>query len=341
MTIKLLDLFAGAGGLSLGFELLKDEKGKNVFEMYRAVEIDKYACETLRKRYGKERVIEGDLTLSETHKRVIKECKGKVSVVIGGIPCQSFSMIGPRSGYGKKMKKFKQDRRDHLYLEFKKIVDELDPDVIVMENVKGILSKKDSGGKKIIDTLIADFKTKYNFQNDKDAKDYMVLNSLKYGVPQKRERVLIIGIRKAWKNISVPYPIETYAGEGVTRDSACKLHQYVTIFDAINDLPKVESPVTKTGLNKNQIAKIGLSNKTIDRGIDEAPYDSEWSKAHLKNASTERIRFFKFIRPNSSYLHHHIARAQQKSDILLFSLLKPGETAKDFALRMPKRAKNS
>ena len=99
--IKVLDLFAGVGGLSLGFELIADASGKQIFELYRAVEIDKYACETLKNRYGEEKLIPGDITKLNIANRIIHECKNKV-VVVGGIPCQSFSLLGPRSGFGKK-----------------------------------------------------------------------------------------------------------------------------------------------------------------------------------------------------------------------------------------------
>ncbi len=342
MTIKILDLFAGAGGLSLGFELLKDENGKKVFDLFRAVEIDKYACETLRMRYGAANVIEGDLRKEETHRRVIDECKGVVSIVMGGIPCQSFSMIGPRSGYGKKMEKFKQDQRDHLYLEFKKIVDELTPNIIVMENVKGILSKKDAQGKKIIDKIIADFEKDYNMQNAHDGKNYMLLNALKYGVPQKRERVLVIGIRKLWKNLRVPYPQETHNDSETSQSSNAPegVLPYVTLFDAIGDLPAVSAPITKTDLNENQINYITRRNKSINRGKDRILYERSWLDSHLQKTGAAGIKFFEFTRPNGyPYLDHHISRMQQKSDIKLFSLLKQGETANEFMLRMPKNAR--
>ncbi|MBI1968414.1 DNA cytosine methyltransferase, partial [Candidatus Woesearchaeota archaeon] len=95
--LKILDLFAGVGGFSLGFELLRDNNGNPLFELYRAVEIDKFACETLKSRHGEEKVIEGDITKLHIANRIIKECRGNVSIVVGGIPCQSFSLIGPRS----------------------------------------------------------------------------------------------------------------------------------------------------------------------------------------------------------------------------------------------------
>jgi len=337
MSIKILDLFAGAGGLSLGFELLRDEKGKKVFELYRAVEIDKYACETLRKRYGKEVVIDGDLTKKKTHQKVIAACKGVVSIVMGGIPCQSFSMIGPRSGYGKKMEKFKQDQRDRLYLEFKKIVDELNPNIIVIENVKGILSKKDARGRKIIDNIIADFEETYSFENTRNEIKYMLLNAADYGVPQRRERVILVGINRRWKNVKVPYPEPTHAEDPEETDV---YSPYVTLFDAIGDLPGVSAKITKTDLKPKQVKQIARRNKYARNGKDQIIYPKERLQRHLARIETAGKRFFEFVRPNGyQFLDHHIARPQQYSDIMLFQNMRAGETAKDFTARKPVLAK--
>ena len=103
--IKVLDLFAGAGGFSLGFDLVKDKDGNRVYEIVLAVDNDRYACQTLRKYFAKEYgnediVLEADLTNPETHMKIIKKCSDGVDIIIGGPPCQSFSLIGPRSGNG-------------------------------------------------------------------------------------------------------------------------------------------------------------------------------------------------------------------------------------------------
>jgi len=90
MAIKILDLFAGVAGLSLGFEMVKDNSGKPVFELYRAVEIDKYACQTLRKRYGNNKVIEGDITNYKTSKRIVDECGAKFLLWLGEYPASHF-----------------------------------------------------------------------------------------------------------------------------------------------------------------------------------------------------------------------------------------------------------
>lgn len=336
MTIKILDLFAGAGGLSLGFELVSDNNGDKVFEVHRAVEIDKYACQTLRLRHGAEKIIEGDLTRDETHTKVIKECKGVVSVVIGGIPCQSFSLIGPRSGFGKEMEHFKRDQRDNLYLEYKKIVDELEPNIIVIENVKGILSKKNAHGKKIIDKIISDFEPRYNFENEHDGARYMLLNAANYGVPQNRERVILIGIKKRWKDVKAPYPKPTHSKIGIKKG-----YPFVTIADAIGDLPKLNAKITKTDISsKNKLTRIAKHNKRINAGTDRVPYEKSVFRSYVAGASESGKLFLNFVRPNGyAYLDHHISRAQQNSDILLFQKMKEGETAGIFSARRPALAK--
>jgi len=344
MTFKILDLFAGAGGLSLGFELVRDKNGCQVFELYRAVEIDKYACETLRLRYGKRKIIEGDLTKKEIHKKIINECKGKVSIVVGGIPCQSFSLIGPRSGFGKKLEKFKEDKRDHLYEEYRDIVREIKPKIIVIENVKGILSKKDKHGKKIIDKIISDFeKMNYNLKNNKNGKKYMLLNAADYGVPQKRHRVIIIGILKTWKDIDVPYIEPTHFDPKLNTYKQRRkdgLLPYVSLFEAIGDLPEVEAKITYTGLSEKEKSVVSKLNKKINSGADRILFDKKRFMNHLARISVSGKKFLEFIRPDGyQYIDHHVSRSHQLSDIKLYGLMKEGETAKDFMKRCPKLAR--
>ena len=321
MTIKVLDLFAGAGGLAYGLESVKDEQGNPVFEMFRAVEIDKYACETLRKNFGKDKVVEGDLTIRSVHAKVLKECRGHVSVVAGGIPCQSFSLIGPRSGFGKTMDKFKEDRRDGLYKEFRKIVKALKPNIVLIENVRGILSKKDQDGNKIIDLLISDFeKLGYNFKNEKDATKYQVLNAADFGVPQVRERVILIGIKKIWKSSDVPFIQPTHfnpENKDANKLKESGLLPYVTIADAIGDLPRVNARLTYTGLSKKEIEEVKQKNPGINNGEDQLLCDKESFRAYLENMAVSGKGYFSFVRPNGYAYYPVVSRYQTLSFLVL------------------------
>lgn len=344
VPLKILDLFAGVGGFSLGFELIKDEEGNSMFELHRAVEIDKYACETLKLRHGEEKVIGGDITKLHIANRIIKECRENVSVVVGGIPCQSFSLIGPRSGFGKKLEKFKVDQRDTLYEHFRDIVAEIRPNIIVIENVKGILSKKDIQGNLIIDKLLSDFeKLGYNFENESDNSKFVVLNGADFGVPQRRERVIIIGIKKNWKNVKIPSIQQTHFNpnsDKVEEFRKNRLLPYVNLYEAIGDLPKLEAKITHTGLSKNMCSRVKKKNEKIFNGDQKIELDHTKYYNHFNSISKSGKLFFNYLRPNGyKYIDHHVARSQQLTDIELFAAMKPGETAKDFVQRAPKSSK--
>ena len=164
----LVELFAGAGGLAIGLE-------KAGFKSSLLNEIDKDACETLRQNRAKWNVVEGDISKID-----FSEYKNKIDVVSGGFPCQAFSYAGKKMGF--------EDTRGTLFFEYARAVTEINPKVIVAENVRGLL-KHDDGKtldtiKKIIDEL------------GYDLVEPRVLKAVFYRVPQKRERLLLIAIRK-------------------------------------------------------------------------------------------------------------------------------------------------
>ena len=161
-----IELFAGAGGIELGFE-------KAGIEGISFVEIDKDATETLRLNRPNWNVIEDDIRNVD-----FSEYKGKVDIVSGGAPCQSFSYAGKRLGFG--------DTRGTLFSEFARCVKETEPKIFLFENVKGMLNH-DKG--RTFNTII------YEFKSLGYKVVYKVLNAAYYGVGQKRERLIIIGIR--------------------------------------------------------------------------------------------------------------------------------------------------
>lgn len=331
-TIEVLDLFAGAGGLSLGFELVRSENGKRVFEIIKAVELDKDACETLRnyfrKTYGRQDiVVQGDLTKREVKNEVIKACKGKVSLIVGGPPCQSFSTLGPRSGYGLKKRKLKTDERDRLYKEYLRIVREIKPAFIIFENVKGIISKKDRRGRRYIDIIASDFKRLgYSFESENpDVKeDYLVLNAADYGVPQIRERVFLIGNNLGIQN---PYPRQTHC-EPRKAKSGNGLLPWTTLHDAIRDLPKLKAKYTLTDIPKRRIKEIKQLNARRYSGAENVPFNEKVLVEHLDSLDQPGQQLLAFIRRDANgTLLYHEARAQKGDDIKLFAGMKQATTA--------------
>lgn len=173
---KVVELFAGCGGLALGLE-------NSGLKAELLVEIDKNAAETLKKNRPKWNVITDDIKnvdFSETN----------ADVVAGGFPCQAFSYAGKRLGF--------EDTRGTLFFEFARAIKEINPKVVLGENVKG-LEKHDNGR-----TL----KTMMDVLDDLGYKSfYKVLRAQYLDVPQKRERLLIIGVRKDFSS-KVAYPKE-------------------------------------------------------------------------------------------------------------------------------------
>ena len=121
--VKNIELFAGAGGLSLGLE-------KAGFDVVELVEFDHNACETLKKNRPKWNIIEDDI-----HNVDFEQYKGKIDVVTGGAPCQAFSYAGKRKGFG--------DVRGTLFEEYARCVSQVQPKMFLFENVKGLLSHDD------------------------------------------------------------------------------------------------------------------------------------------------------------------------------------------------------
>ena len=180
---NVVELFAGAGGLALGLE----QAG---FKTKLALEIDKWASNTLKKNRPNWNVIQGDVQeiAKEGIKNYLKDDE-EIDLLSGGYPCQSFSYAGNRLGL--------EDTRGTLFHDYAEILKQLKPKMFFAENVKG-LATHDKG--RTLQVMINVFKeVGYHV-------DYKVLNSLDYGVAQKRQRIIIIGSRLDIKEIiSEPY----------------------------------------------------------------------------------------------------------------------------------------
>ena len=169
-----LELFAGAGGLAIGME-------KAGIECVALNEIDKWACQTLRKNRPEWKVLEGDIRTFD-----FSEYYNKIDIVTGGFPCQAFSYAGKKLGLA--------DARGTLFYEFARVVKEVNPPICIGENVRGLLSHEN--GKTLEGMISILDEIGYN------VVPFQVLKAINYNVPQKRERLILVGIRK---DISAKY----------------------------------------------------------------------------------------------------------------------------------------
>lgn len=163
-----LELFAGAGGMALGLE-------KAGLSAVMLNEIDKHACNTLRLNRPDWNVVEGDVASID-----FSQYKGQVDVLAGGFPCQAFSYAGKKMGF--------EDTRGTLFFEFARAAQEVQPKILLAENVRGLLNHDD--GKTLQTIVNAIDEIGYSLIEPK------LLKAIFYQVPQKRERLILIAVRK-------------------------------------------------------------------------------------------------------------------------------------------------
>ena len=206
--LKILSLFAGAGGMDLGF--------KNAgFDVIWANDFDPDSVKTYKRNFG-DHIVLGDIEKIRTN-----NMPDNPDVVIGGFPCQGFSI----ANLGRSV----DDSRNKLYKQMLRVIRAKKPKYFVAENVEGILTL---GKGAVIQKILKDFKSiGYKV-------DYKLLNAADYGVPQARKRVFIIGNRLGLDN---PYPTQTHQTPTKRKDILfdSQLENYVTTKEAIGFLSKV------------------------------------------------------------------------------------------------------
>ncbi len=198
-----LDLFCGAGGFSCGLDMVKG------FKTEVALDFEPSALNTFQKNFPETKCVCGDICDEKIKEEIVSACiERKVNMIIGGPPCQGFSLKGKNLGL--------DDPRNFLFLEYVELVNRIKPEVFIIENVKNMIS---SGGGYFIKQI-------YNkFQDLGYTLNHGILNAYDFGVPQTRERTIIIGTLKS-DGITLP-------------DEYCK--KRTTVRDAISDLAYLES----------------------------------------------------------------------------------------------------
>lgn len=174
---NIVDIFCGASGLSTGFS-------KEGFEILLGIDYFDSALKTFKNNHKEASILNKDIR-KITSEEIKKEIKNKkIHVLVGGPPCQGFSMAGKRQP---------NDPRNSLFKEYVRFVKELNPEIFLMENVRGLLSMKNEEGREVINIILNEFKK---------IKDYNIelynINTADYGVPQKRNRIFVIGYKKKY-----------------------------------------------------------------------------------------------------------------------------------------------
>ena len=259
-----VSLFAGAGGMDLGFK----QAG---FDIVWANDFDKDCVITYRKNLGNHIVL-GDIKDVKS-----EDIPNNPDVVIGGFPCQGFSINNK--------KRSMEDERNHLYKEMLRIIKDKQPKYFVAENVKGILSLEKG---KVIELIVNDFK-KIGYD-----VDYQLLTASDYGVPQNRQRVFIIGNRIGKEN---PYPEITHYNPNLKKNQQMTLDNpnlkpYVTAKEVLSHLAnrRISYDPQKNGKGYiyNHIARTNVADTFWGRKykvnqhdicdyLKEARNKSEWS----------------------------------------------------------------
>ena len=226
MKPVVFDVFSGAGGFSLGFEMAG-------CEVVAAIEHDKWAADTFSFNHPKAKMMLGDIE-SFDEKYLRENVTPVPDIIIGGPPCQGFSICVKDAGDPK-------DPRNSLFIEFIRMAKIFNPKVMVMENVPNIAKAKTKSGERVVDIIKSEFeKLGYNVYRD-------ILTASDYGVPQMRQRFILIASKQKLTN---PFPKKTHyvafnanECEQLSFFSAenNELKKCPTLWEAISDLPDIEA----------------------------------------------------------------------------------------------------
>lgn len=235
-THNMLDLFCGTGALSYGLETASRR-----FRTVGGIDADPAAARTAALNHPNAKISCARIESLPPEEMLAVSGVSNIDVIVGGPPCQGFSSLRPSRGAGL------DDPRNSLYKEFVKYVRTLRPRIFLLENVVGMLT---AGEGRLVAEMLAEF------QHAGYEVDWRVLNAANFGIPQKRERFFLLGIRKNLGTRILPeFPVPTHWFAGKVIGTRLKDRYLVnqssglppiTVWDAISDLPSLKSGESST-----------------------------------------------------------------------------------------------
>ena len=314
-----IDLFAGCGGLSEGFY-------KKGYKALLHLEIDSACCKTLSSRMRYYNYSESEIENSVMNDDITREgliadmdqrINEPVDIIIGGPPCQAFSSVGRAQDPNS----MDNDPRNYLFKNYLQILNHYKPKFFIFENVKGILTAHPKGVK-IFDLIIKKMSETYKVVSNPDT---ILLNAADYGVPQIRQRVILIGVRN---DIDIS-PEEIYRNIVKTNSSDGKLPPYVTVRDAIMDLPKLQAgegePVQKYVMPQNAsdyVKRIHAEGDSINNHMARKHNDTDRERYRLLSENNWQLKDLQEIRPD--LIHHDPKHFGNRYTVQEYD--KPGKT---------------
>lgn len=230
--IRVLDLFCGTGALSFGLKSACPD-----FQTVAGIDLDDAACRTAEANAGQAVIVNEPIEDVDPHLLLKMSGAEAIDVIVGGPPCQGFSSLRPSRGTTL------DDPRNHLYTEYARFVESLRPKAFLLENVVGIVHA--TGG-----ALLADLVER--FRSLGYSTEWKIVNAAHYGVPQKRERFILLGVRdlpEGTASLLFPTPTHRFSGRTIgIRDK--RRHQLgdvpagipaLSAWAAISDLPSLPS----------------------------------------------------------------------------------------------------
>ena len=232
---RFIDLFCGCGGISEGFALAG-------FDIAGGIDFNEYATITFKHNFKNAKVHNIDITTFPDTQ--IEEEYGDVDVIVGGPPCQGFSSAN-------RWQKEMDDPRNKLFFEYIRFVQRIHPKIIMIENVRGLLSRDNGYAIKRIEEILG--AEEYNIK-------YRILDASEYGVPQNRKRAIIVGVRKNYKDISFDFDKIEKQDKTTVEDAIGELY----CFEQSKDGVKIIETAPDTTLRKYYRTK---DNSILDQDI--------------------------------------------------------------------------
>ena len=264
-----VDLFSGAGGLALGFKWAG-------WQPIIANDIERIAIETYAKNVDSS-VIVGDIRDSEIFSKIVSMANAARQLnpssklfVLGGPPCQGFSTAGNSRSM--------QDERNSLFKNYTQIITAINPDGFVFENVMGLLNMERGRSFEQIKTAL---------ESVSDQLSVWKLDTADYGIPQKRKRIILVGLKKKLQPVLPPIPTSDS-----TKNGLIGLPSAITAYEALSDLPPLES--SQDGENLDYIFSPTTDYQKLMRGYisPEQYLNTLRKKTEASQASSIQLRMF-------------------------------------------------